>query len=90
MMSSDSSIIGRWRVGSMPSITASVTSAPGPTPNSTRPRVRWSSSTMRLATIRGWWYGRLTTPVPSLMWRVRSAAVAMNSSGEAIVSQPAL
>ena len=45
---------------------------------------------MRFATISGWWYGRLTTPVPSLMWRVRSAAVAMKISGEAIVSQPAL
>ena len=43
---------------------------------------------MRSATISGWWYGRLTAPVPSRMWRVRSAATARNISGEAMVSQP--
>ena len=49
----------------------------------------WSSWTKRLATSSGWWYGRLVTPEPSLMWRVRSAAAAMKISGEAISSQPA-
>ena len=43
---------------------------------------------MRSARISGWWYGSEFTPVPSLMRRVRSAAAAMNTSGEAIVSKP--
>ena len=90
MIFSASFIRGRCRLGSMPSITASVGSAPGPTPNSVRPRVMWSSSTMRSATINGWWYGSETTPVPSLMCFVRAAAAAMNTSGDAISSQPAL
>lgn len=64
-------------------------SEPAPTPSWKRPRVMWSSCTAREATMNGWWYGRLVTPVPSLMCRVRSAAAAMNSSGEAIVPQPA-
>ncbi len=84
--SSDSSIISRWRVGSMPIMNASEGSAPGPTPNIVRPRVRWSSSTMRSASISGWWYGSELTPVPSLMWRVRSAATPMNTSGLAMIS----
>ena len=41
----------RWTAGSMPSISASVGSEPGPTPMMTRPRVRWSSSTIRFATM---------------------------------------
>jgi hypothetical protein len=87
--SSASSIRGRWVTGSMPSMYASETSAPGPQPSMARPRVMWSSWTKRFATIRGWWYGRLVTPEPSLMWRVRSAAAAITSSGEAISSHPA-
>ena len=59
---------------------------PGPTPNITRPRVMWSSWMMRSATISGLWYGSEITPVPSRMRRVRSAAAAMNSSGEAMIS----
>ncbi len=55
----------------------------------TRPRVMWSSCTKRLATISGWWYGRLVTPEPRRMCRVRSAAAAMKISGEAMISQPA-
>ena len=54
-----------------------------------RPRVRWSSSTARSATMYGLWYATLVTPVPSLMWRVRSAAVAMKISGQAMISLPA-
>ena len=44
---------------------------------------------MRFATISGLWYGSDTTPVPSRMRLVRSAAAAMNSSGEAMISKPA-
>ena len=43
---------------------------------------------MRCATISGLWYGSETTPVPRRMRRVRSAAAAMNSSGEAIDLEP--
>ena len=43
------------RATSMPIMKASDGSAPGPTPNITRPRVRWSSRTMRSASISGWW-----------------------------------
>ena len=53
IVSSDSSIISRWRIGSMPSMNASDGSAPGPTPNMARPSVRWSSSTMRSASMNG-------------------------------------
>jgi hypothetical protein len=70
----------------MPIMYASDGNAPGPVPNITRPRVRWSRSTQRSATISGWWYGSDTTPVPSLMCLVRSAAAAMNTSGQAISS----
>ncbi len=70
----------------MPMTKASLGSAPGPVPNMTRPRVRWSSSTMRSATSHGWWYGSETTPVPSLMCFVRSAATAMKISGQPISS----
>ena len=50
----------------------------------------WSSCTKRSATIRGWWYGRLSTPEASFSRFVRCAAATMNSSGEAIVSHPAV
>ena len=40
---------------SMPIMNASDGSAPGPTPNITRPRVMWSSWLMRSASISGWW-----------------------------------
>ena len=53
--SSDSAIMSRWFRGSMPSIIASDGRRPGPTPNIARPRVRWSSWTMRSATMSGWW-----------------------------------
>ena len=46
-----SSCMSRWRKGSMPSITASEGSAPGPTPNIARPRVWWSSCCIRSATM---------------------------------------
>ena len=88
MTSKLSSIIRRWSLGSMPSIDASDVSWPGPTPNIIRPCVRWSSIMMRSARISGWWYGSELTPVPSLMFDVRSAAAAMNTSGEAMVSKP--
>ena len=55
MASRDSSIMSRWFMGSMPIMKASDGSAPGPTPNITRPRVRWSSNTMRSARMNGWW-----------------------------------
>ena len=72
----------------MPSVRASDGSAPGPEPNIARPFDMWSSCTMRWATLNGWWYGRLVTPVPSMMLFVRWAAPARNISGEAIISQP--
>ena len=43
---------------------------------------------MRWATLNGWWYGRLVTPVPSRIWWLCWAAAARNISGDAIVSQP--
>ena len=46
----------------MPIFSASWTSAPGPTPNIARPRVMWSSCTMRSASMNGLWYGSETTP----------------------------
>ena len=75
-------------MGSMPSVWASDGNAPGPEPKMARPPVMWSSCTMRCATMKGWWYGSDTTPVPSLMRCVRSPAAARNISGEAIISQP--
>ena len=53
--SSASSIMSRWLAGSMPIMKASEGSAPGPTPIMRRPRVRWSSRTMRSASMKGWW-----------------------------------
>ena len=78
----------RWVTGSMPNVWASDGRAPGPDPKITRPRVMWSSWTRRCATLKGWWYGREITPVPSRMLPVRSPAAARKSSGEAIISQP--
>ena len=43
---------------------------------------------MRFAVISGLWYGSEITPVPKRIERVRSAATAMNSSGE-LISLPA-
>ena len=79
----------RCTAGSIPSIRASVARRPGPAPNITRPMVMWSSWMIRLATISGLWYGSDTTPVPKRIRLVRSAAAAMNSSGELMVSMPA-
>ncbi len=67
MMPSASSWRSRNSTGSMPWVRASDGSAPGPDPNMARPRVMWSSWTIRWATLKGWWYGRLTTPVPRRM-----------------------
>ncbi len=53
--SSASAMRSRWVLGSMPSISASEASSPGPAPNMTRPRVWWSSWMMRFATISGLW-----------------------------------
>ena len=83
------SMRGRCSSAGIPSMWASDVSCPGPQPSMTRPRVRWSSSTMRSASINGLWYGSELTPVPSLMCLVRSAATAMNTSGEAMISNPA-
>ena len=41
---------------------------------------------MRSASMNGWWYGSDDTPVPRRMSRVRSAAAAMKTSGEAMIS----
>ena len=65
----------------MPNVRASLGSAPGPLPNIARPRVMWSSCTMRWATLNGWWYGSETTPVPRRMLRVTWPAAARNISG---------
>ena len=85
---SASSWRSRCTIGLMPSVCASDGSAPGPEPKIARPRVMWSSCTMRWATLNGWWYGSETTPVPSMMRCVRSPAAARNISGDAIISQP--
>ena len=90
MTPSASSCRSRWVIGSMFSVRASLGSAPGPLPKMARPRVMWSSCTMRCATLNGWWYGSDTTPVPSLMVWVRWPAAARNISGLAIISQPVL
>ena len=50
-----SSSSSRVSVGLSPIIAESVGSEPGPMPNMTRPRVRWSSSTMRSAAHNGLW-----------------------------------
>ncbi len=55
MASSDSSIMSRWRTGSIPIMKASEGRAPGPTPIISRPRVRWSRRTSRSASMKGWW-----------------------------------
>jgi hypothetical protein len=54
-MSRFSSSSSRVSVGLSPIIAESVGSDPGPTPSITRPRVRWSSSTIRSATHSGLW-----------------------------------
>ena len=81
MTPSASSWRSRCTIGSMPRVRASLGSAPGPLPNMARPRVMWSSCTMRWATLNGWWYGSETTPVPSRMWWVCWPAAARNISG---------
>ena len=83
------SIRGRCSSAGIPSMCASDVSCPGPHPSITRPRVRWSSSTMRSASISGLWYGSELTPVPSLMCLVRSAATPRKTSGDAMISKPA-
>ena len=45
----------RWVIGSIPSMWASDGRAPGPVPKITRPRVMWSSWTMRWVMVKGWW-----------------------------------
>ena len=55
MMSRFTSSSSRVSVGLSPIIAESVGSEPGPRPNITRPRVRWSSSTMRSAAHSGLW-----------------------------------
>lgn len=37
-----------------------------------------------MATLKGWWNGRVTTPLASLICRVRSAAAAISVSGAPI------
>ena len=70
----------------MPIMNASVGSWPGPMPSMTRPMLRWSSCTMRSASRNGLWYGSELTPVPSRMRFVRSAAAAIITSGDALIS----
>ena len=53
---------GRCSSAGIPSMCASDVSCPGPQPSIARPRVRWSSSTMRSASIKGLWYGSELTP----------------------------
>ena len=72
----------------MPWVRASDGRAPGPEPKIARPLDMWSSCTIRWATLNGWWYGRLTTPVPSLIVWLTWATAASSISGEAIVSHP--
>ena len=50
-----SSCRSRSSIGSTPNVWASDGSAPGPEPKMTRPRLWWSSCTMRCATMKGWW-----------------------------------
>jgi hypothetical protein len=45
---------------------------------------------MRSATLSGWWYGRLVTPVPSMIRLVRCEATPMKTAGSVIVSHPPL
>jgi hypothetical protein len=49
------SMSSRVSVGLRPSMAESVGSDPGPTPSIARPRVRWSSRTMRSVTHSGLW-----------------------------------
>lgn len=54
MTSSASSIRSRCLATGMPIMNALEGSAPGPTPNITRPRVMWSSWLIRSASMNGW------------------------------------
>ena len=86
MTSAASIIMSRWRSGSIPIMKASDGSWPGPMPSIARPMVMWSSCMMRSASTYGWWYESELTPVPSRIRVVRSAAAAIISSGEAMIS----
>ena len=79
----------RVSVGVRPIIAESVGSDPGPTPPMIRPWVRWSSSISRSAAHSGLWYASEMTPVPNRIRLARSAAAAMNTSGELMISLPA-
>ncbi len=46
----------------------------------------WSTIATSAATIAGWWFGRLTVPVPSLMCLVSFSSQAMKISEEVMVS----
>ena len=86
MASSDSSIMSRCRATSMPIMNASDGQRAGADAEHDPPAVRWSSRTIRSASMNGWWYGSEITPVPRRMRCVRWAHVAMNTSGEAMIS----
>ena len=55
-------------------------------PNRNRPSDSWSKSATWLATVTGWWWGMLMTPVPKRIERVSRMSVARKISGEAICS----
>lgn len=56
-------------------------------PHMKRPLAMMSICAMRAASVTGLWFGMQLTPVPSLMFFVRSRAVAMISSGTGMFSQ---
>ena len=59
-----------------------------PVPKSTRPLERWSSMATRSATRIGWWYGRTTTPRPSLIRFVNALRAPKNTSGQGGLENP--
>ena len=46
----------------------------------------WSTIATSAATMAGWWFGRLTVPVPSLMFRVSRRSQAMKIRDEVMFS----
>ena len=86
IMSADSATIFAESFGSMPRISMSVETLPGPKQRSRRPLHRWSSMASLLATWSGWCCWRHTGAGPMWMLFVCGIAAAMNSSGMVMFS----
>ena len=67
-------------------ISRSLTSPPGPMPMMKRPWQSWSNIAACAATVAGWSWGRLITPVPKRICLVRGMRVAKKMRGEVMRS----